>query len=293
MPHAGDRKGSPRPARARVLTLILTLALAPLSLCSAGADPADRPVRASLYGCPTPATEFTAPSELIQSDNETAVLWAAHITESAGAETETEKIRAICAWYAKHLSYDSEAFLRARELPAGDRAANIPRHDHLSVLAAAAEHAAGLTEDKPASLCGGYVYGAAGSLRALGIPVRIEIGKVERVVQKGERYCDATGALRRSDKGGETSYTRLADGRFVPIADLHARLRVWDEARGLWMHADPAFASASGDTEKYLDMSETDYAERWTFLYTASERAPLAWKENPLPEAKPVPPPRP
>jgi transglutaminase-like putative cysteine protease len=256
------------------------------------------PVRALILAvlCPLLAfgasdlSAYTKPSELVQSDDAASRAWAAYIIESAGAKTETEKIRAICAWYAENMTYDRESFLRVRELPAGERVSALPRYDHLSVLTAVSEYATGERKDKPASLCGGFVYGAAGSLRALGIPVRVEIGKIARTVGKGESYYDASGVRRFSANGGETPHTRL-NGRWVKIADLHARLRVWDAARGLWIHADPAFAAASNDPALYLDMSEETHAERWTFIYTASERTPPAWKENPSPKATPAPPP--
>jgi hypothetical protein len=52
------------------------------------------------------------------------------------------------------------------------------------------------------------------------------------------------------------------------------------KARGLRMRADPAFASMGKDADKYLDMSDTDCAERRTFLYTASERLRSGHKQN-------------
>ncbi|MDR2355913.1 MAG: transglutaminase-like domain-containing protein [Clostridiales Family XIII bacterium] len=241
-----------------------------------------------VYGTPD-LSEYTKPSELVQSDDAIGKAWAEYIVETAGAETETEKIRAIYAWYTRNMEYDHDIVLRVRDLPAAEQMRRVPRYDYLSVLAAVADYAAGLREDKPKNLCGGYAYGVAGSLRALGIPVKIEMGRVSRTVKKGETYFDENGKQRVSKGKGETPY-RYYNGRWIKLADAHARLSIWDETKGRWISADPAFDSVSGD-DSYFDMSAAKYANRWTFLYVSSERMPLLWKENPLPDAEIAPPP--
>jgi hypothetical protein len=218
---------------------------------------------------------------MVQSDDAACVAWAEYIVERAGAKTDAEKIRAVCLWYARNIEYDGALFAGARDLPANEYAADIPRHDHLSVLASVASYAAGCSKTKPAGLCGSYVYGAAGSLRALGIPVKIEIGAFDRTASKGERYYDARGTRRVSKGKGETPH-RYFNGKWVKISDLHARLSIWVESEGRRLSADPTFDSVTGGDD-YFDMSEAKYAERWTFLYVSSERTPKAWRDNPSP----------
>jgi hypothetical protein len=241
--------------------------------------------------CALGATDYTAASETVQSDDAIGRAWAQYIVEAAGAKTQTEKIRAICAWYADNMEYDKEFVLRVRDLSAVEQARRMPRYDYLSTLAAAADYAAGRSKTKPKVLCGNYAHGAAGSLRALGIPVKIEKGKVSRTVRKGEAYLDANGDRRVSRGGGETPYRYFA-GRWIKITDMHVRLSVWDETAGRWISADPAFISISGD-EASFDMSAEKYAERWTFLYISSERAPRVWGESPAPKWEIAPPPAP
>jgi hypothetical protein len=235
--------------------------------------------------------EFAAPSEMIQSDDAAGRLWAEHIVREAGAKTEYEKIRAICAWYAENIEYDRDSFLRVRDLPAETRASALARYDYLSVLASVADYATAKSEEKPRYLCGGYAYGAAGSLRALGIPVRVEIGKMERTTQKGEIHRDAAGAQRRSAKGGDTPYRYFA-GRWVKVTDPHVRLLIWDASGERWLRADPTFDSID-KKKSYFDMNETLYNERWKTLYVSAERMPAEWKKHPLPAARPAPPPAP
>jgi transglutaminase-like putative cysteine protease len=227
------------------------------------------------------ASDFTAASEMVQSEDERGKAWAEYIAKSAGATTDTEKIRAIYAWYTNGMDYDKGAVAAVRDLPASEHALHIPRHDYLSVLASAAAYARGESKSKPQSLCGGYAHGIAGSLRALGIPVKIEIGKLTRMTKKGEAYFDENGVRRVSAGKGETPH-RYYDGRWVKITDAHARLSIWAESYGRWISADPTFDSIAGG-EAYFDMSAAKYGERWSFLYISSEKTPRAWKENPLP----------
>jgi hypothetical protein len=233
--------------------------------------------------------EFTAPSEMIQSDDAVGKLWAEYIVQSAAAKTEYEKIRAICAWYAENIEYDRGFFLRVRDLPAKEHASAIARYDYLSVLASVADYVTAESKEKPKHLCGGYTYGAAGSLRALGIPVRIEIGEMDRITQKGELYRDAAGVQRRSAKGGDTPY-RYFSGRWVKMTDLHTRLRIWDASGNRWIHADPTL-DAIDKKKSHFDMDEALYNERWTMRYIGTERMPSEWKKHPLPQARPAPPP--
>jgi hypothetical protein len=233
------------------------------------------------------ASDFTAASEMVQSDDATGKAWAEYMVMSAGAKTDAEMIRAVYGVYTNNMEYDRDALVAVRDLPAGERATRIQRYDYLSVLTLVAEYLTGKSTSKPKSLCGGYTYGIAGSLRALGIPVKIEIGKIDRAARKGEIYFDANGKKRVSSGKGETPH-RYLNGRWVKISDLHARLSIWVESLGRWMSADPTFDSIS-DGDSYFDMDAAKYAERWTMLYISKERTPRAWKENS--ELPTVPPP--
>jgi hypothetical protein len=218
------------------------------------------------------ARDFTAASETVQSDDEAGKAWAEHIAQSAGAVTETEKIRAVYDWYTGNMEYDHDLADRLRRLPADERASHMPGQDYLSVLASVTDYVTGKSKAKPKSLCGGYVHGVAGSLRSLGIPVKIEIGRIPRTAKKGETYFDASGRKRTSQGKGETLH-QYYNGRWVEIRDLHARLSIRDGARERWISADPTFDSIEGG-HAYFDMSAERAAKRWTPLYTSSERAP-------------------
>ncbi|MDR1245491.1 MAG: transglutaminase-like domain-containing protein [Clostridiales Family XIII bacterium] len=218
------------------------------------------------------ASNFTAPSETVQSDNTVGKAWAEYIVRNAGAVTETEKIRAVYDWYTDNLEYDYDLATYARSLPDNERASNMPKQDYLTVLFSVTDYVTGKSETKPKSLCNGYVHGVAGSLRALGIPVMIEVGKVSRTVVKGTVYFDSNGRRRISKGMGETPY-RYYNERWVKIYDLHARLLIWDGSKGRWISADPTFDSIEGG-RAYFDMSAGKRAEHWTSLYISSERAP-------------------
>lgn len=239
--------------------------------------------------CAFGATDYTAASEMVQSDDAIGRAWAEYIVEAAGADTDTEKIRAIYAWYTRNMEYDKDVLARVRDLPAAEQMRAVPRYDYLSVLSALADYAAGLRESKPKNLCGGYAYGIAGSLRALGIPVKIEMGRIARTAKKGEIYFDEDGNKRVSKGKGETPH-RYYNGRWIKTEDAHTRLSIFDGTRGRWISADPTFDSISGG-DAYFDMSAAKYAERWTFLYVSFERTPRLWKEHSVPEVKIAPPP--
>jgi hypothetical protein len=242
--------------------------------------------------CPARAAgtmDFAAASEMIQSDDAAGRAWAAYIARAVGAETDAEKIRAVCAWYAENMAYDYETVARMRRLPQNEHALYVPRYDYLSVLASVAAYVAGESDKKPKSLCGGYTHGVAGSLRALGVPVQIRIGALERTVQKGERYFDGNGVKRVSAEGGETPYGEV-NGRWAKLTDLHARIAAFATDEGRWILVDPTFLSLVGE-EFYFDMNETDYNRWWKELYVSAERIPRAWKENPLPAQRIVSPP--
>lgn len=217
------------------------------------------------------ASSFTAASETVQSDNAVGKAWAEYVVRNAGAVTETEKIRAVYDWYTANLEYDYELAAYARSLPDNERSAHIPKQDYLSILFSVTDYVTGKTDTKPKSLCEGYVHGVAGSLRALDIPVMIEVGKVSRTVKKGTVYLDANGRKRISKGLGETPY-RYYNGRWVKIYDLHARLLIWDGSKGRWISADPTFDSIEGG-HAYFDMSDGKRAEHWTAIYISSERA--------------------
>jgi transglutaminase-like putative cysteine protease len=218
-------------------------------------------------------SNFTAPSETVQSDDTVGKAWAEYIVQNAGAVTETEKIRAVYDWYTDNLEYDYDLAAYARSLPDNERASHMPKQDYLTVLFSVTDYVTGKSETKPKSLCNGYVHGVAGSLRALGIPVMIEVGKVSRTVTKGSEYFDSNGNSRISKGVGETPY-RYFNGGWVKIYDLHARLLIWDESKGRWISADPTFDSIEGG-RAYFDMSVGKLAEHWTSLYISSERAPV------------------
>jgi hypothetical protein len=245
------------------------------------------------------ASDFTAPSEMVQSDNARGKEWAEYIVQEAGAKTDMQKIRAVYAWYVENLEYyrdvlsekvydeDAQSFVSIRDLPRTEHALYIPRYDYLTVLASVAEYAMGRSKIKPKNLCGGFAFGIAGSLRALGIPVQIQIGHVERAARKGEVYFDADGARKVSAGNGETPY-RYWNGKWIKIKDLHARLAIRAESSGRWIYADPTFDSIDAGTS-YFDMSEEDRAKRWTLLYLSSERTPRAWEDKPTPALLPPP----
>jgi hypothetical protein len=69
---------------------------------------------------------------------------------------------------------------------------------------------------------------------------------------------------------------------------MHARLAIRAESAGRWIYADPTFDSIDGGAS-YFDMSEEDYAARWTLLYISSERTPRAWEDKPAPTLPPPP----
>jgi transglutaminase-like putative cysteine protease len=219
-------------------------------------------------------TAFTAASETVQSDNAVGKAWAEYIVRSAGAVTETEKIRAVYDWYVNNMEYDYDLAAYLSGLPAGERNAHMPKQDYLSVRASVADYVMGKSEAKPKSLCGGYVHGVAGGLRALGIPVMIEIGKVSQTAQRGAIYFDAYGRKRVSEGRGETPH-RYYNGKWIAIYELHARLLIRDGSKGRWIAADPTFDSIEG-RRAYFDMSAEKYAKQWTLLYISSERAPAS-----------------
>jgi hypothetical protein len=237
------------------------------------------------------ASDFTTASEMVQSDDETGKAWAEYIVRNAGAKTDEEKIRAVYDMYTNNMEYDRDALVAVRDLPASEHALRIPRYDYLSVLTSVAEYTTGKSKSKPKSLCGGYTYGIAGSLRALGIPVKIEIGKLDRAARKGESYFDADGKKRISAGKGE-AFHRYLNGRWVRISDIHARLSIWVESLGRWLSADPTFDSVAGGGS-YFDMDAAKYAERWILLYVSQERMPRAWANDFTPRPVLPPPPEP
>lgn len=218
---------------------------------------------------------FTSASGTVQSDDAFGRAWAEYIVRNAGAVTETEKIKAVYDWYTRNMEYDYDLAAYLRSLPAGERASKMPGQDYLSVPVSVTDYVVGKSETKPRRLCGGYVHGVAGSLRALGIPVMIEIGKIPQTARKGAAYFDANGRERISAGRGETPH-RYYNGRWIKISDLHARLLILNESEGRWISADPTFDSIDGGCA-YFDMSAEKSAEHdWTSLYISSERAPAS-----------------